>query len=188
VCNATTPGQYFHLLRRQVKVGFRKPLILMTPKSLLRHPKVISTINDLAEGGFREVLDDSYEPHNISRILLCSGKIYYDLLDRREAVENTDTALIRLEQLYPFPEQALDACFERYSHLRDVTWIQEEPRNYGAWSYMSERFRSYWPAIDLHYLGRDESSSSATGSFKQHEAEQKKLIEEAFGLSKSPAS
>jgi 2-oxoglutarate dehydrogenase E1 component len=183
VCNATTPGQYFHLLRRQVKVGFRKPLILMTPKSLLRHPKVVSTINDLTEGNFLEVLDDSCEPDNISRILLCSGKIYYDLLARRETVKNTDTALIRVEQLYPFPEQALGACLEKYSRLRDVMWIQEEPRNYGAWSYMNECFRTYWPAIDLRYFGRDESSSSATGSFKQHEADQKKLVEDAFNVS-----
>jgi 2-oxoglutarate dehydrogenase E1 component len=184
ICNATTPAQYFHLLRRQVKAGFRKPLILMTPKSLLRHPKVVSNISNLAEGSFLEVLEDSYEPDNISRILLCSGKIYYDLIAQRETEKNTDTALIRIEQLYPFPEQALGASLEKYSHLRDVTWIQEEPRNYGAWSYINERFRTYLPAIDLHYLGRDESPSSATGSFKQHEAEQKKLIEEAFNPSR----
>jgi 2-oxoglutarate dehydrogenase E1 component len=183
VCNASTPAQYFHLLRRQVKAGFRKPLVLTTPKSLLRHPKVISTLNGLAEGGFREVLDDSCEPDNISRILLCSGKIYYDLITQREAVKNTDTALIRIEQLYPFPGEALGACLEKYSHLRDITWIQEEPRNFGAWSYINERFRTYLPAMDLHYFGRDESSSSATGSFKQHQTEQKKLVEDAFNLS-----
>jgi 2-oxoglutarate dehydrogenase E1 component len=188
VCNATTPGQYFHLLRRQVKAGFRKPLILMTPKSLLRHPKVISTIDELAEGGFREVFDDLYEPDKISRILLCSGKIYYDLLAGREAIKNTDTALIRIEQLYPFPEQALGACLEKYSQLHDVTWLQEEPKNYGAWSYISECFRTYRPEMDLHYFGRDESPSSAAGSFKQHEAEQKKLVEDAFNLSSSPDS
>jgi 2-oxoglutarate dehydrogenase E1 component len=188
VCNATTPAQYFHLLRRQVKAGFRKPLTLMTPKSLLRHPKVISTIDELAEGGFREVFDDSCGPDNISRILLCSGKIYYDLLARREAIKNTDTVLIRIEQLYPFPEQALDACLKKYSQLRDVTWIQEEPKNYGAWSYINEHFRTYLPAIDLHYMGRDESPSSATGSFKQHDTEQKKLIEEAFNPSAIPAN
>jgi 2-oxoglutarate dehydrogenase E1 component len=188
VCNTTTPGQYFHLLRRQVKAGFRKPLILMTPKSLLRHPKVISTIDDLAEGGFREVFDDSCEPDNISRILLCSGKIYYDLLARREAIKNTDTALIRIEQLYPFPEQALDACLKKYSQLHDVTWLQEEPKNYGAWLYIRECFRTYRPAMDLHYFGRDESPSSAAGSSKQHEAEQKKLVEEAFNSSSNPDS
>ena len=188
VCNVTTPGQYFHLLRRQVKAGFRKPLILMTPKSLLRHPKVISTIYDLAEGGFLEVLEGSCEPDNISRILLCSGKIYYDLLAQREAINNTDTALIRIEQLYPFPEHALNACLEKYSQLHDVTWFQEEPKNYGAWSYISECFRTYRPEMDLHYFGRDESPSSATGSSKQHEAEQNKLVEEAFNSSSSPDS
>jgi 2-oxoglutarate dehydrogenase E1 component len=180
VCIPTTPGQYFHLLRQQVKADFRKPLALMSPKSLLRHPKVISTVGDLANGGFQEVLDDSCEPDKIERVLLCSGKIFYDLIAKRDDIKNTDTALIRLEQLYPFPEQALGACLEKYSQTRHITWIQEEPRNYGPWSYISECFRLCLPKVDLHYLGRDENSSSATGSFKQHKAEQKKLVEDAF--------
>jgi len=182
VCNVTTPAQYFHLLRRQVKAGFRKPLVLMTPKSLLRHPKVVSPIGELAEGAFSEVLEDSCEPDNIEKILLCSGKIYYDLIAQRNETDNDSTALIRIEQFYPFPEQALGSCLEKYSHVPNVTWIQEEPKNYGAWSYINESFRTYLPQINLKYLGRDESSSSATGSFKQHEAEQKKLVEDAFNL------
>ncbi|MHC4510541.1 MAG: 2-oxoglutarate dehydrogenase E1 component [Planctomycetota bacterium] len=140
VCNATTPAQYFHLLRRQVKLNFRRPLILMTPKSLLRHPKVVSPLTELAEGGFQEVLDDSREPGKIDRILLCSGKIYYDLAAQREAANHVDTALIRLEQLYPFPDRALGTCLDKYPQVRKVTWVQEEPRNYGAWAYMHERF------------------------------------------------
>ena len=184
ICNVTTPSQYFHLLRRQVKARFRIPLILMTPKSLLRHPKVISTLEDLAKGSFRQVLDDSTDPEKIRRILLCSGKVYYDLLTRREEVGRDDTALIRIEQLYPFPCEMIKSCIERYSSSCDVIWVQEEPRNYGAWSYLHERFCSCIPNIRLSYLGRGESPSSETGSHKQYQAEQKKLVQDAIGSSK----
>jgi 2-oxoglutarate dehydrogenase E1 component len=184
ICNATTPAQYFHLLRRQVKVSFRRPLILMTPKSLLRHPKVVSSLAELADGRFQEVLDDSCEPDKIERLLLCSGKIYYDLLARREAGDSTNTALIRMEQLYPFPDKALRSCLERYPRMREVTWIQEEPRNYGAWTHIHEHFPSCFPQIGLHYFGRDENASSESGSFKQYQAEQTKLVEDAFGFSR----
>ncbi|MEJ2701459.1 MAG: 2-oxoglutarate dehydrogenase E1 component [Sedimentisphaerales bacterium] len=183
ICNATNPAQYFHLLRRQMKARYRIPLVLMTPKSLLRHPKVISTLSDLADGSFGEVLGDSIEPDKIDRILLCSGKVYYDLLERREADDRIDTALIRIEQLYPFPGKTLEACLERYPRAREVTWVQEEPRNYGAWAYMHERFAYRFPKVELRYLGRDESPSSETGSHKQYQAEQKKLLENAFGTS-----
>jgi 2-oxoglutarate dehydrogenase E1 component len=183
ICNATTPAQYFHLLRRQVKAHYRIPLVLMTPKSLLRHPKVISTLTDLADGSFVEVLGDSIEPDKIVRILLCSGKVYYDLLERHEADGRVDTALIRIEQLYPFPDKALETCLEKYPRAREVIWVQEEPRNYGAWGYMHERFAYRFPKMELHYLGRDESPSSETGSHKQHQAEQRKLVEDAFGTS-----
>jgi 2-oxoglutarate dehydrogenase E1 component len=182
ICNATTPAQYFHLLRRQVKLSFRRPLILMTPKSLLRHPKVVSPLTELAEGGFQEVLDDSCETDKIGRILLCSGKIYYDLLAQREESGRGDTALIRVEQLYPFPDMALRSCLEKYPPVRDVTWVQEEPHNYGAWTYMHERFGSRFPEIDLRYFGRDQNASSETGSFKQFQADQKKLVEDAFNV------
>ncbi|OHB74445.1 MAG: 2-oxoglutarate dehydrogenase E1 component [Planctomycetes bacterium RBG_16_55_9] len=181
ICNATTPAQYFHLLRRQVKAKYRIPLILMTPKSLLRHPKVISALGELAGGAFGQVLDDSCEPDQIERVLLCSGKVYYDLLAQREALDKADAALIRIEQLYPFPDEALGACLARYPRNREVTWVQEEPRNYGAWAYMHERFARYFPKIKLRYLGRDESPSSETGSHKQYQAEQKKLVEDALG-------
>ena len=185
VCNVTTPAQYFHLLRRQVKVSFRRPLILMTPKSLLRHPKVISSLEELAQGRFQEVLDDeSCDPDVVERILLCSGKIYYELLAQREAGNGAGTALIRLEQLYPFPDKALAACFERYPRVREVAWVQEEPRNFGAWTHMHERFPPCFPHIGLHYYGRDESPSSESGSFKQYQAEQAKLVEGAFAFSK----
>jgi 2-oxoglutarate dehydrogenase E1 component len=182
ICNATTPAQYFHLLRRQVKLSFRRPLVLMTPKSLLRHPKVVSPLMDLAGGGFQEVLDDSCEPGKVERVLLCSGKIYYDLLDQRQQSGRDDTALIRVEQLYPFPETALRSCLEKYPSVREVTWVQEEPRNYGSWSYMHEHFGSRFSEIGLRYLGRDESASSETGSFKQFQADQKNLVESAFNV------
>lgn len=180
VCNVTTPAQYFHVLRRQVKLGFRKPLIIMTPKSLLRHPKVISVIGDLAKGGFQEVLEDSHDPDKIDRVLLCSGKVYYDLLAQHEAADQNNVALIRVELLYPFPDRAIGACLEKYAGAQQIVWLQEEPRNLGAWSYMRERFSLHFPQIDLQYMGRDENASSDTGSFKQYRQEQKQLVESAF--------
>ena len=180
ICNASTPSQYFHLLIRQVKANYRKPLVIMTPKSLLRHPRAVSTISELTKGGFKEILDEDIEPNNIERILLCSGKIYYDLLEKREKLKNNKCALIRIEQLYPFPNKSLRECFNKYTQVRDVIWIQEEAKNYGSWSYMLERFKSFFPEIKLQYIGRDEKASSATGYFKQHKAEQETLIEDAF--------
>ncbi len=180
ICNVTTPSQYFHLLRRQVKLSCRKPLIIMTPKSLLRHPKVISAVTDLVDGSFQEVLDDSCDPAKVDRLLLCSGKVYYDLLAQREATGRDNVALIRIELLYPFPERSLGACLEKYKQAGNVIWIQEEHRNTGAWAYMSERFSLHFPQINLKYLGRDQSASSATGSFKQYQKEQKNLVEGAF--------
>jgi len=187
ICNVTTPAQYFHLLRRQVKLSFRKPLIIMAPKSLLRHPKVISKVTELAKGGFQEVLDDSYKQEQTKRILLCSGKVYYDLIEEREAVGHTNSALIRLEQLYPFPESALVSCLENYA-TQDITWIQEEPRNCGAWLYVREAFSKHFPQIELQYFGRDESASNATGSFKQYQEEQKRLVKLAFGSATAEAA
>jgi 2-oxoglutarate dehydrogenase E1 component len=180
VCNLTTPAQYFHALRRQVKLSFRKPLVIMAPKSLLRHPKAISSVAELTTGGFQQVLDDSCDPKNVERILLCSGKIHYELLARRDSVGRDDTAMVRIEQLYPFPEKAIAACLERYPHVKQVTWVQEEHKNYGAWAYMRERFASALPTVSLDYHGREESASSATGSFKEHQREQKELVESAF--------
>lgn len=179
ICNVTTPAQYFHLLRRQVKLSFRKPLIIMTPKSLLRHPKVISDVTELSEGSFQQIHDDSLNHDQIERILLCSGKVYYDLLEERETAGHTNSALIRIEQLYPFPESALSSCLDKYTP-QSIAWLQEEPRNSGAWTYMREAFSRYFPQSNLLYLGRDENASNATGSFKQYQEEQKKLVKSAF--------
>ena len=180
VCNLTTPAQYFHALRRQVKVSFRKPLVIMTPKSLLRHAKVVSSLGDFTEGRYMEVLDDSLDPGAVEQVLLCSGKVYYDLLAQRESTGATDTALIRVEQLYPFPDRALAACLERYPQAREITWVQEEPRNFGPWSYIHERFATHFPQIELHYVGRPECPSGGTGSSKEFQQEQKRLVAGAF--------
>ncbi len=180
VCNVTTPAQYFHVLRRQVKMSCRRPLIIMTPKSLLRHPKVISPVADLAEGGFAEVLDESCDPGRVERVLLCSGKVCYDLLARRQETGRTDSAIIRVEMLYPLPHGDIDACLEKYAGAGSVVWVQEEHRNAGAWSYMRECFSTHFPQVELQYIGRGENAASATGLFRQFQAEQKKLIEDAI--------
>ncbi len=126
------------------------------------------------------MLDDSLDPEQVERILLCSGKVYYDLIAQRDAAGLTNTALIRIELLYPFPDRAIDACLAKYTNAHHVVWVQEEPRNSGAWTYMYERFMLHFPNLDLKYLGRDESAISAGGSFKQYQQEQKKLVEDAF--------
>jgi len=181
VCNLTTAAQYFHLLRRQVKARYRRPLIVMTPKSLLRRPQVASALSDLTKGGYREVIDDSCDGEGVSRVVLCSGKVYYDLLEGREAAAAGETAIVRIEQLYPFPEAAIRAALGRYSKARKVVWVQEEPRNFGPWCYMVERFSRRLADIELGYIGRGECPSSGSGSFRLYQQEQQKLIEDVFG-------
>ena len=181
VCNCTTPAQYFHLLRRQVKRSFRKPLIVMTPKSLLRHPRALSPLSDLSRGEFKEVMDDSARPAKPRRLLLCSGKIYYDLLKAREDMGDTATAIVRIEQLYPFPAQILADVLEGYRSVRDRVWVQEEPRNRGAWMFMQERFACDLPDVSLSYVGRDEAASPATGSHQVHAREQEEILRAALG-------
>ncbi|HEY7337041.1 MAG TPA: multifunctional oxoglutarate decarboxylase/oxoglutarate dehydrogenase thiamine pyrophosphate-binding subunit/dihydrolipoyllysine-residue succinyltransferase subunit [Bryobacteraceae bacterium] len=188
VANCTTPAQYFHLLRRQMRGGrdrrgLRKPLIVMTPKSLLRHPKVVSSLDDLASGVFLPVLDDGTvsDPSAVRRILVCTGKLYWELLAAREARKAMDMAIIRLEQLYPFPEAEFGAVLQRYPHANQVVWAQEEPRNMGAWAFA----RGYiTPMLNrgqvIGYAGRPESASPAPGLIKQHQREQADLIEQAF--------
>jgi 2-oxoglutarate decarboxylase len=194
VVNCTTPAQYFHLLRRQMRGGvdrrgLRKPLIVMTPKSLLRHPKVVSTVDDLTNGSFYPVLDDATvtDPSSIRKIALCSGKIYYELLAAREARKAADgtaahMAIVRVEQLYPFPEAELLEVLKRYSQASGVVWVQEEPRNMGAWIFMRTRLQRIMAneARALGYAGRPESASTAPGSPKVHAREQADLLEQAF--------
>jgi len=194
VANCTTPAQYFHLLRRQMRGGpdrrgLRKPLVVMTPKSLLRHPQVISTVDHLTNGVFRPVLDDASVAHPaaIRKILLCSGKVYYEVLAAREARKATDetaahTAIVRVEQLYPFPEAELREVIARYSSASGVVWVQEEPRNMGAWIFMRTRLQRILAneARALGYAGRPESASTAPGSTKVHAREQAELLDQAF--------
>jgi len=194
VANCTTPAQYFHLLRRQMRGGadrrgLRKPLIVMSPKSLLRHPKVVSTVEDLTHGSFYPVLDDGTvtDASSIRKILLCSGKVYYELVAAREARRATDetaahTAIVRVEQLYPLPEAEIRAVLEKYNGASGVVWAQEEPRNMGAWIFMRTRLQRIMAneARALGYAGRPESASTAPGSSKVHTREQADLLAHAF--------
>jgi 2-oxoglutarate dehydrogenase E1 component len=182
VCNCTTPAQYFHLLRRQAKRAGRKPLIVMTPKSLLRHPRAVSRFADLSEGFFQEVLDDPSRPSAPKRLALCSGKVYYELAAAREERKDTSTAIVRIEQLYPFPERRLAEVLASYKGVSQIEWVQEEPRNRGAWVFMEDRLARSFPKAAVRYIGREESASPATGSHTRHEREQRQLVAEAFGV------
>jgi 2-oxoglutarate dehydrogenase E1 component len=193
VCYPTTPAQIFHLLRRQVRRSFRKPLVVMTPKSLLRHPKAISEIQDLSTGGFQEVIDDPFTKDGaaaaqVKRVMICSGKVYYDLLDEREKQKKSHIALVRLEQLYPWPESALASVIARYPNAKEVFFVQEEPRNMGAWMYFQgmwggalSNFGARFPKLSLTYVGREVCASPAVGSKKLHDKEQLELITRALG-------
>jgi 2-oxoglutarate dehydrogenase E1 component len=179
VCNATTPAQYFHLLRRQLHADYRRPLIVMTPKSLLRHKLAVSSVDDLTRGGFQEVLDDPEgNKDRVRRIILCSGKVYYDLLEQR-ARETTPAVILRLEQFYPFPADLLQRLINRYPKGKDdIVWVQEESNNMGAWSFVEPRLRDLGFAV--RYIGRDASASPASGSRQIHLREQKELVRAAF--------
>ena len=184
VVNLTTPAQLFHCLRRQVHWRLRKPLVVMTPKSLLRHPEVVSSLDEFATGGFRPILpDETSEPKAVRRVLLCSGKIYYDLKAAREAMGARHVAIIRLEQLYPLRRLELEAALAPYADGTPLVWVQEEPRNMGAWPFL--RLNLGEPLFGRHPLigvTRSESASPATGSAASHKMEQELLIEKAFEI------
>lgn len=187
VCYPSTPGSYFHLLRRQGREPVEKPLVVFTPKSLLRHPRCLSTLQELAEGRFREVLDDAgAEPGKVRRVVLTSGKLYYDLAKAREERKVDHVALLRLEQLYPFPAAELARSLARYSATAELVWAQEEPRNMGAWRFVRERFLDgevLTPGQRVPvYAGREESASPAAGSHKTHLREQEALVRAALGV------
>jgi 2-oxoglutarate dehydrogenase E1 component len=196
VCNCTTPAQYFHMLRRQMyggpdRRGTRKPLIVFTPKSLLRHPKAVSTLNDFSAGGFLEILPDTggADPKNITRVVFSSGKIYYDLLAGREQQKADHVALVRVEQLYPFAADQATAILDSYSKTAEVVWTQEEPRNMGPWHFMHDKIQPVLEASgrELRYVGRPESASPATGSGKRHQQEQTAVISESLSPRAVPA-
>jgi 2-oxoglutarate dehydrogenase E1 component len=185
VANMTTPAQYFHMLRCQALSTERRPLIVMTPKSLLRHPRATSPVRELSEGTFHRVLDDSAaDAKSVRRIVLCTGKIYYDLLAAREQAASKDVALVRVELLYPLPAAELTALFARYGKDTEIAWAQEEPRNMGAWGYIKPRLKEL-SGRDAVYIGRPPRSSPAEGYADTHEAEQTRIVTEAM---KAPAS
>jgi 2-oxoglutarate dehydrogenase E1 component len=177
----TTPAQLFHLLRRQVLRKWRKPLVVMTPKSLLRHPEATSTLQECAEGRFRRVLPDETDPGTVSRVLLCSGKVSFDLRKARAERERGDVAIVRLEQLHPLPDELITEALRPYPKGADIVYVQEEPWNMGAWGYLSRRFGENLPdGRSLRAITRPASASPATGSASTHRAEQQRLVEQAF--------
>jgi 2-oxoglutarate dehydrogenase E1 component len=180
VCNLTTPAQYFHLLRRQAKTRFRKPLIIMTPKSLLRNPLAVSDLKKMTAGAFKEVLEDPDPVKSSSRILFCSGKIYYELLQKRREMKKADAAIVRLEQFYPFPEMQLKAVIQKYKRGRQFIWVQEEPENMGAWIFMRPRLEKLI-GKPLEYIGRNVAASPATGFPIIYRKEQAALADKAIG-------
>ncbi len=177
IVNATTPAQQFHVLRRQLKRDFRKPLICFTPKKLLRYPTCVSKLKDFTEKNFAEVLDDDKaKPKKITKLAFCSGKVFYDLIERREKEGAEDIAFIRLEQLYPFPKKQVDAILEKYSGAKEFLFVQEEPENMGPWRFVDKQLRQ----LNLKYVGRDEAASPATGFGKRHAAEIEEMMVTVF--------
>jgi len=188
VCYPTTPAQYFHLLRRQVRPGMERPLVVITPKSLLRLPAAASVLDDFTSGGFLPVIDDPgiKSPEAVNRIVLCSGKVYYDLLEARKKLDNTgkdQVAIVRLEQFYPFPQKRLREVLAKYPAAKQLVWAQEEPKNMGGWTFVEQRLENLLPACERPvYVGRSPSASPATGSYAIHQAEQARLVAEALAL------
>lgn len=186
VCYPTTPAQYFHLLRRQVLPGMERPLVVITPKSLLRLPAATSTIAELTAGGFQPVINDANvnDGDAVTRIVLCSGKVYYDLTEARNKAGVHNVAIVRLEQFYPFPKQLLNEIFARYGSANEFIWAQEEPKNMGGWTFVRDRLQELMrDDHEVVYVGRAPSASPATGSYSIHQQEQTKLVSEALGIS-----
>lgn len=188
VCIPSTPSQVYHMLRRQMIRPLRKPLVVMSPKSLLRHRLATSTLEELSDGQFHTVIDeiDNLDAAKVKRVLLCSGKVYYDLLERRRAEEIDDIAIVRIEQLYPFPNEDLAVILRRYTGVEEVYWVQEEPMNMGAWyssqHHMRRALSDLNPKLHLEYAGREASASPAAGYMALHLSQQEKLIKDALGL------
>jgi 2-oxoglutarate dehydrogenase E1 component len=179
VANVTQPANFFHLLRRQVAWPFRKPCVVMSPKSLLRHPECVSPLEQFTQGRFQEVIDDAYaEASTVKRLLLCTGKIYYELRQRQQQEQRKDVAIVRLEQLYPTPVEEMKTAIAQFPNA-ELRWVQDEPANQGAWTYMGLFMPRY--GINFKVISRPASASPATGSAKRHAAEQADLIQRAFG-------
>jgi 2-oxoglutarate dehydrogenase E1 component len=184
VANITSPANYFHLLRRQLKWSFRKPLIVMSPKSLLRHPKVVSPLEDFSEKGFQPILDDpTADPAKIEKLVLCSGKLYFELLAKKEELNCENIALVRFEQLYPLQTDAIEAVFAKYENKKSIIWAQEEPENMGAWSYILRNFRD----TGIEVISPVASGAPAPGSHKMFEKNQNLVINRVFDRDDAPA-
>jgi 2-oxoglutarate dehydrogenase E1 component len=180
VANCTTPANFYHLLRRQMKRNYRKPLIVFTPKSLLRHPKAVNSIEDLATGEFQEVIDDSLNPSKVTKLVFCMGKFYYDLLAEREFLEREDVALVRIEQLFPLHLEKIQRVIDRYPAVKEYVWAQEEPRNMGAWSFMLERLE----LVKLNVRSRKYYAVPAAGSSTRFKKRHKAVIDSVFNDAK----
>jgi len=177
IVNCTTPANYFHALRRQLKRDFRKPLVVFTPKSLLRHPKCVSSISDMAKGCFQEVIDDSTaSAAKVKKVVFCQGKVYYDLLEKKEEMKNESVALVRIEQLYPTPVAQIDAIVKKYNKATKLVWAQEEPQNMGAWYFLHWTLKH----LNLELVSREASAATAPGSSKRDAIRQNKMIDEVF--------
>ena len=181
VCNITTPAQYFHVLRRQMKRLFRKPLIVMSPKSLLRHPRAVSDVQSFNEGHFQSILDDEQPGQNIDRVILCSGKIYYDIIDEREKNNRDNAAVVRIEQFYPLNRELLSDIVNKYGENVKVVYCQEESANMGAWTFLAPQLEAIFNRKP-YYVGRDASTSPATGFSKVHKLEQQEIVSRAYEI------
>jgi 2-oxoglutarate dehydrogenase E1 component len=183
VCVPSTPAQMFHMLRRQMHRGFRKPLIVMTPKSLLRHKLSVSPLEHLTRGSFQNVIDDvdELDVPRVKRVVFCSGKVYFDLLEARRNFGIHDVAIVRIEQLYPFPTDEYRAIVAKYANAREIVWCQEEPQNQGAWYQIRHRLNEPLASKDqLLYSGRAPAAAPATGISKMHTEQQTELVEAAL--------
>ncbi|MBO0867885.1 MAG: multifunctional oxoglutarate decarboxylase/oxoglutarate dehydrogenase thiamine pyrophosphate-binding subunit/dihydrolipoyllysine-residue succinyltransferase subunit, partial [Micromonosporaceae bacterium] len=177
----TTPANYFHLLRRQALSSKKKPLVVYTPKSLLRNRYAVSSVEDFSTGGFQKVIPDTVEPQPVRRVVLCTGKVYYDLRLARGERSRDDVAIVRVEQLYPLPTDEIRAALARYPNAADVAWVQEEPANQGAWSFLALNLFEQLDGVRVRRISRDPAAAPAVGSARLHEGQQRKLVDEALG-------
>ena len=186
VCTPTTPAQVYHLIRRQGLRPMRRPLIVMSPKWILRHKLAVSSLEELAGGKFYNVInDDSVDANDVTRVVMCSGKVYYHLLEMREELEMNNVALVRLEQLYPFPEQEMEDALRSFPKLKEIVWCQEEPMNQGAWyssqHHMRRVINECNSSLYLMYAGREATAAPAAGYMSTHLEQQKRFVMEALG-------
>jgi 2-oxoglutarate dehydrogenase E1 component len=175
IVNCTTPANFYHVLRRQLKRDFRKPLAVFTPKSLLRHPRCVSSISDLADGNFEGIIDDIIPANGIEKLVLCSGKIYYELLDRREQKQSNKIALVRIEQLFPLDIEDINRLVDKYK-AKEIIWVQEEPENMGAWTFILTELRG----LGIDVIARRASAATASGSSKHSAIRQQEIIDKVF--------